>query len=62
MKTLRFFGEQVVPMTDEEALYIARKLKYKYVPKGQALRKALSKSSRLYYIVKGKVACSFPSA
>jgi len=47
-------------MTDDEALLIAKKLKYRYVPKGEAIRRALDKSTQLYYIMAGKVVCSLP--
>ena len=34
VKQMQFFQEVVVPMTDEDALQIAKRLKYLYVPKG----------------------------
>jgi len=40
---------------------IAKRLKYRYVPKGENVRRALEKNTRLYYIMAGKVICSFPS-
>ena len=60
VKQMEFFKEQIVPMTDEDALMIARRLSYEYVPKGQPVRQALSNSSRLYYIMYGKVVLSLP--
>ena len=60
VKQMEFFKEQIVPMTDEDALMIARRLSYEYVPKGQPVRQALSQSTRLYYIMYGKVVLSLP--
>ena len=60
VKQIKFFQESIVPLTDEDALQIAKRLKYQYVPKGQIVRKALEKTSKFYYIMTGKVVCSFP--
>lgn len=48
-------------MTDEDALGIAKRLKYEYVPKGQALRRAFDNSNRLCHLMIGKVVCAFPN-
>lgn len=58
---MKFFQDQVVSLTDDDALEIAKKLKYEYVPKGQAVRMAVEPSDKLFYIMCGKVVCSFPS-
>ena len=50
----------IVPLTDEDALQIAKRLKYLYVPKGKRVRTALQQTSKFYYIMSGKVVCSFP--
>jgi len=50
-----------VPLTEEDCLGIAKRLKYQYVPKGNPVRLALHKSDKLYFIICGKVVCSFPS-
>ena len=60
VKQMKFFKETIVPLTDEDALQIAKRLKYLYVPKGQVVRKALEKTDKFYYIMCGKVVCSFP--
>ena len=60
VKQMKFFKETIVPLTDEDALQIAKRLKYLYVPKGQIVRKALERTDRFYYIMCGKVVCSFP--
>lgn len=59
---MQFFNENVQPLTDDEALIIAKRLKYKYVPKGETVRKALDKNTKLMYIMAGKVVCSLPQA
>ena len=50
----------IVPLTDEDALQIAKRLKYVYVPKGERVRTALQLTHKFYYIMCGKVVCSFP--
>ena len=57
---MEFFETNEIPPTDEDAQLIARRLQYRYVPKGQAIRSALDKSHRMYYILCGKSVCSFP--
>ena len=47
-------------MTDVDAHEVARRLKYKFVPKGQCIRAALSENIGLHFIMAGKVVTSFP--
>lgn len=37
-----------------------KRLKYRYVPKGEPVRKALDQSKNLTYILCGKVVCTLP--
>lgn len=62
VKQMKFFQESGMnmPLSDEDALIIAKRLQYRFVPKGQAIRMALDKSKCLYYIMAGKAVCSFP--
>ena len=57
---MKFFQQNIVPMTFNDTIAVARLLKYDYVPKGQPIRQALQKNSKLCYIMAGKVVCSFP--
>ena len=61
IKVMKFFKETIVPMTDEDAIGIVKRLKYEYAPMGTPIRKALDISNRFCYIVCGKVVCSLPS-
>ena len=47
-------------MTDVDAHEVARRIKYKFVPKGQCIRAALSENIGLHFIMAGKVVTSFP--
>ena len=49
-------------MTDIDAHEIARRVKYKFVPKGQCIRAALTENIGLHFIMAGKVVTSFPQA
>lgn len=60
IKQMDFFKEQIVPMVDVDAHEVARRLKYKFVPKGQCIRAALSENIGLHFIMAGKVVTSFP--
>ena len=57
---MKFFQETIVPLQDEDCYAIAKRLKYEYIPKGQPVRRALDKSTKMFYILAGKVVCSFP--
>lgn len=61
IKMIKFFKDNIIPLTDIDALEIAKKLKYEYVPKGKACRTALETSNRLCYIMCGKVICALPT-
>ena len=61
-KRVNFFFEQTeVPVDDDYLKQIAKHLKYRYVKKGTNIRKAGNSDDRLYFIMMGKVACSFPT-
>ena len=62
VKQMKFFKESIVPLNDDEAYMIAKKLKYEFMPKGKAIRRAMTESTKMYYIMVGKAVCSFPSA
>ena len=47
-------------MTDIDAHEVARRLKYKFVPKGECIRAALTENIGLHFIMAGKVVTSFP--
>ncbi len=48
-------------MTDEDALNVVKQIKYEYVPKGTAIRRAGKEADRLCFIMQGKVVISLPS-
>ena len=50
-----------MPLTDEDALAIVRRLKYEYAPKGTEVVRAFDSNKRFYFILAGKVACSLPN-
>lgn len=60
IQQMQFFGENIQPLTEDEAVIIAKRLKYKFLPKGEKVRKALDKSTKMMYIMAGKVVCSLP--
>lgn len=51
----------MVPFTEEDAHSIAKRLKYEYLPKGNAVRRAYNLTDKMYFILIGKVCCSFPN-
>ena len=60
---IKFFKTYFETLNEEDVQYmLARKLKYEYIPKGNPIRKALTESNRMYFIMVGKAVCSFPSA
>ena len=61
VKGMEFFKQNLIPFTDEDAIGIIKRLQYRYVPKGKAVRKALDETDRLTYIICGKVVCALPT-
>ena len=43
VKQMKFFQDSFSVMTDDDAWLIAKRLKYKFIPKGQPIRRALEK-------------------
>ena len=60
VKQMPFFQKMIVPMSDEDALQVVKHLKYEYVPKGKAIRRAGKDTDRLCFIMCGKVVCALP--
>ena len=54
IKEIKFFKETMEPLTDEDALAIARRLKYEYIPLGRPIRKALDKFQKFCFILKSE--------
>lgn len=58
---VQFFQQVIIPLTKEDKLGIAKRLRYQFFPKGTPIRKALDKQYRWCYILCGKVACAMPT-
>ena len=56
-----FWTTLMLPLTEDDALDFCRCLKYKYFEKGEAIRRAMTETDKLYFILEGKVVCSFPN-
>jgi hypothetical protein len=48
------------PFSEDDFLGIIKCLKYEYFPAGSTIRRAGDETTKLYYILEGKVGCALP--
>ena len=59
IRSMPFFRSLNAPFTQEDCAHLCKIIKYDYYTKGEAIRRAGEESDRLYFILEGKVTCSF---
>lgn len=47
-------------MRQKDYLELAKCFQYKFIKKGEQIRRALTEDDKVYFIFEGKVACSLP--